>query len=298
MRIIRFIGDDGEMHHGEPLDDQSATELTGSVVAGFHRTSRPLRITKLLAPIEPSDIICIGRNYYTKEETHTDAASDDRVKNLSASSRRQSSKEDGGHAPPDQTLEVFLKPSTALQHPFDPILVPDFNGVDSHLDCEGELAVLIGRDARNVSERDALNHIFGYTIANDVTARLFQTASGPPIWMRGKGFDTFCPIGPAIVTVDEVPDPNHLNIRTIINGQIVREGNTRDMISSVPQIIAALSRHMTLRAGAIVLTGAPPASPQFLRRADSIIVEVEAIGHLQNSVIGSQHVQNTERYEP
>src|SRR5690606_27071219 len=101
--------------------------------------------------------------------------------------------------------------------PGDPIHIPRFDGLDPRLDCEGELAVIIGREARNVSEADALSHVFGYTIANDVTARHFQTPTGPPLWMRGKGFDTFCPLGPAIVTADEIPDPQALMIRTIIN---------------------------------------------------------------------------------
>lgn len=272
MRIIRFIAKDGRIHFGSDRQDGTATIVNGSISTGFAATPQRVKISKLLAPIVPTDIICIGRNYRVGA---AESASDER------------SEDDGGGArssEPDATLEVFLKPSTSLQNPNDPILIPHFEGLEAQLDCEGELAVVIGRDARNVSESAALNYVFGYTIANDVTARAFQTAGGPPIWMRGKGFDTFCPLGPAIVTTDEIPDPQTLDIRTIINDQVVREGNTRDMIRSVSEIIAALSRHMTLRAGAVILTGAPPAiqPPPAIKSNACVTAEIDPIGRLQN----------------
>jgi 2-keto-4-pentenoate hydratase/2-oxohepta-3-ene-1,7-dioic acid hydratase in catechol pathway len=309
MRIIRFVADDGRIHHGEPVADHIAVDLTGSIAKGFVRTDHRLSITKLLAPLEPRDLICIGRNYKgktenrnQKAETTNDAAPEDAAPSGRAPVSRhattaQSSEEGGGKVKAetrsqkteielhDHTLEVFLKPSTALQNPFDPILIPNFPGIDPQLDCEGELAVIIGREARNIAERDAPAHIFGYTIANDVTARAFQTPTGPPLWMRGKGFDTFCPIGPAIVTADDIADPSDLTIRTIINGQVVREGNTRDMIRTVPQIIAALSRHMTLRAGAIILTGAPPALRPLGVPILEVMVEIEGLTSLQNPIL-------------
>lgn len=270
MRIIRFIADDGRTLHGTDHHAGTATVLRGSITDGFTPTAERTHIRKLLAPITPTDIICIGRNYIPSE-----AASDDRRE------------EDGGLAhrhQPDTTLEVFLKPSTALQHPDDPILIPNFNGLDPQLDCEGELAVIIGKTVRNISEDDVSACVFGYTIANDVTARVFQTSSGPPIWMRGKGFDSFCPLGPAIVTPDEIPNPQSLANRTLINGHVVREGNTRDMIRTVPQIIASLSRHMTLQAGVIVLTGAPHAMPHAkgLSPSDQIEVQIDRCGSLKS----------------
>lgn len=263
--------------HGEPENGQNARVLHGSVIEGFRPTSQTATISKLLAPIIPTDIICIGRNYHPPKEVTSD-------------DRRE---EDGGRMhthQPDSTLEVFLKPSTALQHPDDPILIPRFDGVDPQLDCEGELAVIIGRPVRNISEADVPACIFGYTIANDVTARVFQTSSGPPIWMRGKGFDTFCPLGPAIVTLDEITNPQSLAIRTLINGKVAREGNTREMMRSIPQIIAALSRHMTLQAGAIVLTGAPPANPHAngLAPGDHIEVQIDRCGSLKSVCIPSK----------
>jgi 2-keto-4-pentenoate hydratase/2-oxohepta-3-ene-1,7-dioic acid hydratase in catechol pathway len=287
MRIIRFIAEDGHIHHGEPQDNNSAIELTGALEQGFRRTAMRLNIRKLLAPLEPRDIICIGRNY----QSATDAAADKRADTTRNDTSVQPSEKVGAQAisespqqiaEMDHTLEVFLKPSTSIQNPDDPILIPTFESIDPQLDCEGELAIIIGREARNIAESDALQHVFGYTIANDVTARAFQTPTGPPLWMRGKGFDTFCPIGPAIVTADEIPDPNNLAIRTIINGNVVREGNTRHMIRSVPEIIAALSRHMTLRTGAIVLTGAPPLCSAVQSSLHTVRVEIEDIGALQN----------------
>src|SRR5436190_11495105 len=182
MRIVRFVDDHGVVTLGEDAGDGTAVILEGALLENPRRTNRRARIAKLLAPIVPTDIICIGRNY-SKGATKAGEDPDRTVR-----------------AQPDATLEVFLKPSTALQNPNDPILIPRFDGIDMQLDCEGELAVIIGREARNVSERDALDVVLGCTLANDITARHFQTPTGPPIWMRGKGFDTFCPLGPAIVT--------------------------------------------------------------------------------------------------
>ena len=141
-------------------------------------------------------------------------------------------------------------------------------------------------DTTNISEADALDCVLGYTIANDVTARVFQTPTGPPLWMRGKGFDTFCPLGPAIITRDEIADPQDLGIRTIINGKAVRDGHTSQMIRTVSQIIAILSRHMTLRCGAVILTGAPPPISQSppLQAGDFVMAEITGLGSLQNTV--------------
>jgi 2-keto-4-pentenoate hydratase/2-oxohepta-3-ene-1,7-dioic acid hydratase in catechol pathway len=268
MRIIRFIAADGRALHGEERPDGDATILTGSIAGGFQSTSLRIKVKKLLAPLAPADIICIGRNYMAPGATHAEDL--DRAR----------------RARDDSTLEVFLKPSSSVQHPNDPIPIPHFDGIDAHLDCEGELAIVIGRETRNVPDDDALKFVFGYTIANDVTARHFQTTSGPGLWMRGKGFDSFCPLGPAIVTADEIPDPNSLGIRTLINGKVVREGNTGEMIRSVPQIIAALSRHMTLRSGAVILTGAPvaanPGRP--LRKGDRVTIDIESIGALAHPI--------------
>jgi 2-keto-4-pentenoate hydratase/2-oxohepta-3-ene-1,7-dioic acid hydratase in catechol pathway len=258
VRIIRFVDGDGQIIFGEDLGDGTAEPLAGSGLDPLRRMRRRVHIGKLLAPIVPSAIICVGRNFAMPAVT------------------RQG----------DHTLEVFLKPLAALQHPDEPIRIPRFDGVDPQLDCEGELAVVLAREARNLVEGAALDHVLGYTIANDVTARAFQTLTGPPMWMRGKGFDGFCPLGPAIVTRDAIPDPQNLTLRTVVNGVVKREGSTRDMLWSVAEIIACLSRHITLPAGAVILTGAPPLLAPFeaIAPGATIAIEIEPIGRLANRV--------------
>ncbi len=282
MRVIRFRADDGRVLHGEAQGDDAdcALVLAGSIADGFERTGERARVVELLAPLEPREIICIGRNY-----CRPDAASDDgRDKQDVASSHSPSSP---SLRSDDAALEVFLKPACALQGPNQPIHLPCFENINPQLDCEGELAIVIGKRACKVSEAGAMQCIFGYTIANDVTARHFQTPAGPPLWMRGKGFPSFCPLGPAIVTRDEIADPDALAIHTRINGQVVRSGNTRQMIRSTRQIVAALSRHMPLEPGTVLLTGSPqPISgvSRDLQAGDRVEIEIAGIGQLQNFI--------------
>lgn len=259
MRIIRFLADDGRSLHGEDLGDGRAAVLNGSIFDNPQRSGEVVRVRKLLAPIEPVNIICVGRNY-------GDAAK----------AARQG----------DESLEVFLKPTTALQHPDEPIVMPRFAGLDAQLDCEGELAVVIARETREISEARALDGVLGCTLANDVTARVFQTPSGPPLWMRGKGFDGFCPLGPCIVTRDEIPDPQNLTLRTIIDGVVTREASTSEMVWSVAEIIACLSRHMALPPGTVILTGAPVAraAPPGLRNSSRVVVELAELLSLTNTI--------------
>ncbi len=208
-----------------------------------------------LAPLAPRDILCVGRNYGDAE-----AAGD---------------------------LELFMKPRSSVQDPGGPIVIPAGEG-DPDVDCEGELAVVIGTTAREVAESDALDHVLGYVAANDVTARRWQRGDASLAWMRGKGFDTFCPIGPAIVTRDELPDPGVLEITTSINGEVVRRGRTSQMIRPVGRLISEISRLITLHAGTLLLTGTPPrvasASAGGLRPGDEVCVEIEGIGKLVNPV--------------
>jgi 2-keto-4-pentenoate hydratase/2-oxohepta-3-ene-1,7-dioic acid hydratase in catechol pathway len=225
-------------------------------------------VSALLPPLSPCNILCIGRNYPPAGESAT--------------------------APPDDTdLEVFLKPTTAVQASGEPIRLPhlDPGSGDVSLDGEGELALIIGVAAKDVSEARALDHVLGYTIANDVTARRWQTPQGPSSWMRGKGFDTFCPLGPTLVTADELPDPGRLCVVTTINGTVVRRGETRTMLRPVPRIISELSRRLTLEPGTLILTGGPPRLPGApagpLRGGDEIAVEIAGIGRLVNRVVES-----------
>jgi 2-keto-4-pentenoate hydratase/2-oxohepta-3-ene-1,7-dioic acid hydratase in catechol pathway len=154
------------------------------------------------------------------------------------------------------------------------------------VDFEAELAVVIGQNARNCSQIDSEKIIFGYTCANDISARDLQFGDGQ--WVRGKSLDTFCPMGPYIVTRDEIPDPHSLNIQCRLNGSVMQDSNTREMIFSIPEIIHFCSRHFTLTAGDIILTGTPQgvgafrSPPSYLKDGDEVEVEIQGIGRLKN----------------
>lgn len=162
--------------------------------------------------------------------------------------------------PIPETPDLFPKLSSSVVGPGHAIILDA--GVTTEADWEGELAVIIGKEARNVTEEEALDFVFGYTAANDISARDVQRAD--PQWVRGKGLDTFCPIGPIIVTADEISDPQNLRIRTPVNGEIVQDGNTSDMVFGVRSLIAYLSRHFTLRPGDVILTGTPSGCGGFM----------------------------------
>jgi 2-keto-4-pentenoate hydratase/2-oxohepta-3-ene-1,7-dioic acid hydratase in catechol pathway len=159
------------------------------------------------------------------------------------------------------------------------------------VDYECELAVVIGRACKNVSRENALEYVLGYTCANDVSARDWQIARGGGQWCRGKSFDTFSPLGPCIVTTDEIPNPNALGIRTLLNGEPVQDWNTNDMIFDVPEIISFMSGSSTLLPGTVILTGTPHGvgmaakPPRWLREGDEVTIEIEGIGALTNPVI-------------
>lgn len=235
---------------------------SGHLWEALQPSGKMASIMQRLAPIEPTDIVCIGRNYI--------ASGTDRA-NLTA----------------EDDLEVFLKPSSAVLSPGEPIVIPAFEEIDPRVACEGELAIVIGRDMHQMSAEAVLDSVIGYTMANDVTARHFQTTAGSPQWMRGKGFDTFCPIGPMIVTPDEADLGPTTEIRTLVNDNVIRRGRLGDMIRPIATILEELSNHMTLRAGTVVLTGAPPvldnASPD-VRPGDVVAVEVDGLGRLESPV--------------
>jgi 2-keto-4-pentenoate hydratase/2-oxohepta-3-ene-1,7-dioic acid hydratase in catechol pathway len=159
------------------------------------------------------------------------------------------------------------------------------------VDYECELAVVIGRECKNVPVEDALDYVLGYTCANDVSARDWQKFQGGGQWIKGKSFDTFCPLGPILLTADRIPNPQILPIRTILNGEIRQESYTGDMIFSVAELIAFLSGSTTLLPGTVILTGTPPgvgvaANPQrFLKPGDEVVIEITGIGRLKNSVL-------------
>ena len=263
MRIIRFLSE-GKTYHGQSIDDRTARRIDGDILSGELRvTGDVLRVEKLLAPVVPTDILCIGLNY------------------------REHAIEGGSPIP--EIPMLFIKSSNSLNNPFDPISIPRRS---NQIDYEAELAVVIGRAAKNVSRDRALDYIFGYTCANDVSARDWQKEKhlGGGQFARGKSFDGFCPLGPAIVTKDEVPNPNDLRITCTLNGQIMQDHTTADMIFDVPTLIESLSSTMTLRPGAVILTGTPQGvgfartPPVWMKAGDTVAVELERIGRLENPV--------------
>jgi len=263
MKIIRYQTPDDQTHFGRLLESGQAERLSGDLYSGLSPTGTHDTIKKLLAPLEPTAILCIGLNY------------------------RHHAAESGAKTP--QMPILFVKGTNTLQHPGDPIEIP--TKMASHeVDYECELAVVIGRPCKNVRKEDALDYVLGYTCANDVSARDWQLKMGGGQWCRGKFFDTFCPLGPVLVTTDDIPDPNQLGIRTILNGETVQDWNTDDMIFNVPTLIEFLSGSTTLLPGTVILTGTPHGvgmaakPPRWLKPGDEITIEIDNIGRLTNPV--------------
>jgi len=250
MRIIRFEHE-GSIRYGRDLGDGQAVLLDQAPWAGGRETGTRVAVdaVSLLAPVEPSKIVCIGKNY------------------------RRHVEEMGGAVPPAPTL--FLKPPSALLRPGGTIELPPDSARVEH---EGELGVVIGRPARRVREDDAREAIFGLTCVNDVTARDLQKSDVQ--FTRAKSFDTFCPTGPAIVT-GLAPDALDLEVR--VNGEVRQCGNTRDMLWAVPFLIAYVSRVMTLLPGDLLLTGTPEGVGPLVA-GDRCEVEIEGVGLLANAV--------------
>jgi 2,4-didehydro-3-deoxy-L-rhamnonate hydrolase len=181
---------------------------------------------------------------------------------------------------------VFAKYPNTIIGPGTPIRIPP---IAEQIDYEAELAVVIGRRARNVLESEALEYVFGYTNSNDVSARDLQFSEGGQ-WTRSKSIDTFLPLGPYVATRDEIPDPQNLYIRTILNGEVVQDGTTSRMIFPVAELVSFLSQGMTLEPGDIIITGTPPGvgmarDPQlWMRPGDEVSIEIEGLGTLTNPV--------------
>jgi len=219
-----------------------------------------LRAAKLLAPVpHPGKIICVGRNY------------------------AEHARERGAEVPTQPIF--FLKSNNTICGPGDPIKLP-LNS--SQVDYEAELAVVMGKGGKRIPEEKAYEHIAGYTILNDVSARDMQAADKQ--WFRGKSCDTFAPIGPWIVTADEVPDPHALRISLTLNGQTMQGSSTGNMIFKIPYLVSYLSQSLTLEPGDIISTGTPEGigagrtPPVFLKSGDSVSITVEKIGTLTNPV--------------
>ena len=259
MKIVRFIDSAGSTGYGV----QHATGVT-RIDGEFSDTGESVDVKKLLAPVEPKAIPCIGLNY-----------------------RKHAA--EGGQPEPEFPV-LFMKMPSTVQNPGDPILLPTHLKSNS-VDYECELAVVIGKSCKNVSKENALDYVLGYTCANDVSARDWQSKFGGSQWCRGKTFDTFCPLGPVLVTADEIPNPNSLGIRTILNGKTMQDWNTDDMIFDVPTLIEFLSGSTRLEPGTVILTGTPHGvgfaqkPPLFLKEGDVITISIDGIGDLTNPVI-------------
>ena len=264
MRIIRFIDEDGQQRFGQAPENGKAMLLEGDLISGLTQTHDTVNVKKLLAPVAPPAILCIGLNYH------------------------QHAQETGMEAP--KYPVVFMKNPAAIANPHDPILLPAVCMEPPEVDYEAELAVVIGRAAKDVGTGEALSYVLGYTAANDVSARRWQGRRGSGQWVRGKSFDTFCPLGPELVTAEDISDPQKLRLTCELNGQVMQDGNTGDMIFSVAELIAFLSTGTTLLPGTVILTGTPSGvgftrkPPVYLMPGDSIEVSLEGIGTLSNSV--------------
>ncbi len=257
MRIARFAVA-GEISYGlvEGAGEDPA-DLTVATLAGhplFDPTptgrSLPLSSVRLLAPTQPINVVCIGKNY------------------------AEHAAEMGGPAPASPV--VFLKPATSVVGPGDPVRLPRDS---ARVDHEAELAVVIGKPARDLTPDDALGHVWGYTAANDVTARDHQKSDGQ--WTRGKGHDTFCPLGPWLETD---LDPSAVGVQCSVDGALRQDGNTRDLLHDVPSVLAFITSFMTLLPGDVVLTGTP-AGVGPLQPGATVSVRVQGVGSLTNPVV-------------
>lgn len=263
MKIARFRAPDGTLAFGildeaETGDGIELVELVADpMVAGYETTGRrfALESVTLLAPVIPrSKVVCVGKNYHDHvEEMHERGISD-------------------GVAPEEPLL--FIKPNTSVIGPGDLIERP---AISNQVEYEGELAIVIGAVAKEVPEERALDVVFGFTCANDVTARDLQYSDGQ--WARAKGFDTFCPLGPVIETEFDFEDAT---IETRVNGEVRQRSTTSLFIHQVPKIIAHASQAFTLLPGDVILTGTPRGVGE-LHDGDVVEVEVEGIGILRNT---------------
>ena len=264
MKIIRYADKQNAIHYAVQHTEGRAERFEGFIYENLNLTGESADVAKLLAPVEPTTIFCIGLNY------------------------RRHAEETGAKIPERPIL--FMKSPAALQHPGDPIEIPT-HLASREVDYECELAIVIGKKCKNATRSNALDFVLGYTCANDVSARDWQIKWGGSQWCRGKTFDTFAPLGPCLVTPDEIPNPNALGIRTLLNGEAVQDWNTNDMIFDVPEIISFLSGSTTLLPGSVILTGTPhgvgmaSTPPRWLKPGDSVSIEIDGIGKLTNPVI-------------
>src|SRR5262249_42807698 len=261
MKLVPLIDKMGDPAAGRFRDAPSAGGARGDFFGKPPVEITTTQIEKLFAPIEPPNVIAIGLNY------------------------RKHAEEQGLNTLPAEPL-IFLKATTSVIGPGDPIVLP--HSAPSEVDYEAELAVVIGKRARNVPESTAMDFVLGFTGATDVWARDCQKVRDKQ-WARGKSFDTFCPLGPVIVTPDEL-DAQNAAIRSILNGRIMQESNTADMIFSIRRLISFVTHQFTLLPGTVILTRTPEGvgfarkPPVYLRPGDTIAIEIDGVGRLENPV--------------
>jgi 2-keto-4-pentenoate hydratase/2-oxohepta-3-ene-1,7-dioic acid hydratase in catechol pathway len=271
MRLVTFESE-GRLRVGalvgEEIADVAAAE--GSLSGDMERAPR-LRNARLKAPIPRprKNVFCVGKNYHEHAKEFANSGYDSTAKEIV----------------PEAPV-IFSKPPTAVIGPGEPI--PGHLDRTNSVDYEGELTIVIGRGGRGITKADALKHVFGYTIINDVTARTTQQLHRQ--WLLGKGLDGFCPMGPAIVTADEVPDPTTLTLRTWVNDELRQNASVADLIFDIPTLIETISASITLEPGDLIATGTPAgvglgfSTPKFLKSGDRVRIEVSGIGVLENPV--------------
>lgn len=281
MRICFFIDSDGHRGFGKDLGDGTVAALIGDPLDGeVELTDEVVAVAHRLPPVFPPDVWCIGKNY------------------------AQHAREFGGETPTQPV--VFMKPSTAVLAAGQPVVLPACQLAGPEVDYEAELAVVIGygpdgQVAKDVAAEHALEYVLGYTAGNDISARHWQKQLGGGQWVRGKSFDTFCPLGPVLVTAkpliegdeDFIDDPQALAISTTINGEELQRDTTANMVFPVAELIAFISQDTTLLPGTVILTGTPAGvgmarnPPRFLQPGDDVVVEIERIGTLRNPVVAA-----------
>ena len=263
MKIARIETENGIVTLAVLQADGSLLRAEGGLLEGnVVVTSEVVKPKRWLAPLEPRALFCIGRNYAAHAA-------------------------EGGAPPPDYPILFMKNPNAAIGHE-ETICLPKV--CEDEVDYEGELVVVIGRAARDVPKEKALDYVLGYTIGHDVSARIWQDQKGGSQWCRGKGFDTFAPMGPVLVTPDDMPDLASLSVVTKLNGNEVQNGKTKNMIFDVPTLISFLSQDTTLLPGTVIMTGTPEGigwarTPKLsLHRGDTVTIEITGIGLLSNSV--------------
>ena len=261
MRIARARDGAGRVVDAVDAGDGRWVVAEGEAPAGLKPTDRVVDVRGFESPVVPPNVIAVGLNY------------------------REHARESGSPLPPAPL--VFLKATSAVVGDGHPIVLP--REAPDEVDYEAELAVVIGRRAKDVPVERALDSVLGYTCANDVSARDCQRRIDRQ-WARAKSFDTFCPLGPWIETI---LDPSDLAIRLHLNGEPMQDSRTSDLIFDVPSLVSYLSRQMTLLPGTVIMTGTPPGvgfartPPRFLRAGDEVAVEIEGLGRMTNPVEGS-----------